>query len=173
MKTFEPRIFSYCQSSQSIGPPRPRQGTKSHNSYSASNICRLKNAPSTNRATLDGFLRKQDYQLSFPSINMMFWGIYGCVGLVRLRSAYTIRPLVRSYGVISTCTFSPIPTQIRFLRILPETVAVTVCPFSSCTENIVFGILSKTTPEKTITSSFAMLLLYYSFGKSQIWNAGQ
>jgi hypothetical protein len=45
---------------------------------------------------------------------------------------------------------------MRALRIFPHIVANIIWPFSKRTRNIVFGNLSSTTPEKTITSSFAM-----------------
>lgn len=74
----------------------------------------------------------------------------------RLRSTNVMRPLSKSYGVISTRTRSPTFTQIRALRILPHTVANISCPFSNFTRNIVFGNLSSTVPVKTMTSSFAI-----------------
>ena len=82
-------------------------------------------------------------------------------GVGRLRSTNVMRPLSKSYGVISTRTFSPTLTHMRALRILPHTVAKISCPFSNFTRNIVFGNLSSTVPVKTITSSFAMVK--YSF----------
>ena len=73
-----------------------------------------------------------------------------------VRSTNVMRPLSKSYGVISTWTFSPALTQMRALRIFPHIVANIIWPFSRRTRNIVFGNLSSTVPEKTITSSFAM-----------------
>jgi len=74
----------------------------------------------------------------------------------RFRSTNVMRPLSKSYGVISTRTCSPTLTQMRALRIFPHTVAKISCPFSSFTRNMVLGNLSSTTPLNTITSSFAI-----------------
>ena len=81
---------------------------------------------------------------------------FGVSGDAILRSMNVMRPLSKSYGVISTRTFFPTLTQIRFLRIFPQTVAMMSWPLSSFTRNIVFGNLSVTVPVKTITSSFAI-----------------
>ena len=83
------------------------------------------------------------------------FSVFSAVG--RVRSTNVMRPLSKSYGVISTRTFSPTLTQMRNLRILPHTVAKISCPFSKRTRNIVFGNLSITVPLKTITSSFAIV----------------
>src|SRR3954452_18162919 len=66
-----------------------------------------------------------------------------------------MRPLVRSYGVISTSTSSPVSTRIRFLRILPAVWPRTSWPFSSFTRNIALGNSSTTCPRISSNSSLA------------------
>src|SRR5690349_24633108 len=67
-----------------------------------------------------------------------------------------MRPLVRSYGVISTKTLSPASTRIRFLRILPAVWAMISCPFSSFTRKVALGSNSLTVPGNSRSSSFAI-----------------
>src|SRR5437763_8828823 len=67
-----------------------------------------------------------------------------------------MRPLVRSYGVISTRTWSPASTRMRFLRIRPAVWAMISCSFSSLTRNVAFGSSSVTTPGNSNSSSFAI-----------------
>src|SRR5689334_5523959 len=67
-----------------------------------------------------------------------------------------MRPLLRSYGVISTVTRSPASTRMRFLRILPEVWARIVWSLSSFTRNIALGSNSSTTPLNSIRSSLAI-----------------
>src|SRR5690349_14691598 len=50
-----------------------------------------------------------------------------------------MRPRVRSYGVISTCTRSPGRMRIRCMRSLPLECARTLWPLSSVTRNMAFG----------------------------------
>src|SRR5580692_839011 len=68
-----------------------------------------------------------------------------------------IRPLERSYGVISTLTLSPTKTRMRFLRILPEVWVRTSWPFSSFTRNIALGKSSVTVPSNSSNSSLAIV----------------
>src|SRR6185312_11073459 len=70
-----------------------------------------------------------------------------------------MRPLVRSYGVISTRTLSPASTLMRFLRIRPAVWAMISCSFSSFTLNVALGSSSVTTPGNSSISSFAIRLL--------------
>src|SRR5262245_7033690 len=67
-----------------------------------------------------------------------------------------MRPLVRSYGVISTRTLSPASTRMRFLRMRPAVWAMISCSFSSLTRNVAFGSSSVTTPGNSSSSSFAI-----------------
>src|SRR6266699_1427424 len=67
-----------------------------------------------------------------------------------------MRPLVRSYGVISTRTLSPASTRMRFLRMRPAVWAMISCSFSSLTRNVAFGSSSVTTPGNSSNSSFAI-----------------
>src|SRR5215510_2496846 len=67
-----------------------------------------------------------------------------------------MRPLVRSYGVISTSTLSPASTRMRFLRMRPAVWAMISCSFSSLTRNVAFGSSSVTTPGNSKSSSFAI-----------------
>src|SRR5215469_220969 len=67
-----------------------------------------------------------------------------------------MRPLVRSYGVISTRTLSPASTRMRFLRMRPAVWAMISCSFSSLTRNVAFGSSSVTTPGNSKSSSFAI-----------------
>src|ERR1700722_19801913 len=75
-----------------------------------------------------------------------------------------MRPRLKSYGVISTCTRSPGRMRILCIRILPELWASTLWPFSNSTRNIAFGSGSITVPSRTIASSFGFgsdsLLVY-------------
>ncbi len=57
-----------------------------------------------------------------------------------------MRPLVRSYGVISTVTRSPAKMRILFIRILPERWASIIWPLSNFTRNVPAGKHSSTTP---------------------------
>src|SRR6476661_8943800 len=66
-----------------------------------------------------------------------------------------MRPLVRSYGVISTSTSSPVSTRMRFLRILPAVWPRISWPFSSSTRNIALGSNSTTLPRISSNSSLA------------------
>src|SRR5690606_15808261 len=70
-----------------------------------------------------------------------------------------MRPLVRSYGVISTSTLSPVSTRMRFLRMRPAVWAMISCSFSSLTRNIALGSNSVTTPGNSSTSSFGIRYL--------------
>src|SRR5271166_5011682 len=70
-----------------------------------------------------------------------------------------MRPLVRSYGVISTRTLSPASTRMRFLRILPAVWAMISWSFSSLTRNVAFGSSSTTNPGNSSSSSFDIGLL--------------
>src|SRR5215472_3421887 len=74
-----------------------------------------------------------------------------------------MRPLVKSYGVISTRTLSPASTRMRFLRMRPAVWAMISCSFSSLTRNVAFGSNSVTTPGNSKSSSFA--IRYLTFGK--------
>src|SRR6476661_2922698 len=65
-----------------------------------------------------------------------------------------MRPRVRSYGESSTLTRSPCRTRIRNRRILPQSVAITSCPFSSATRNVVLGRTSLIVPSSSSASSF-------------------
>ena len=65
-----------------------------------------------------------------------------------------MRPLSRSYGVISTLTLSPTKILIRFFFIFPDACARILCPFSSSTLNIVLGKTSNTEPLNSTKSSF-------------------
>src|SRR5581483_4854003 len=67
-----------------------------------------------------------------------------------------MRPLVRSYGVISTSTLSPASTRMRFLRMRPAVCAMISCSFSSLTRKVAFGSSSVTTPGNSNSSSFAI-----------------
>src|SRR5437763_8314215 len=67
-----------------------------------------------------------------------------------------MRPLVRSYGVISTRTLSPASTRMRFFRIRPAVWAMISCSFSSFTRNVAFGSNSVTTPGNSSSSSLAI-----------------
>ena len=69
-----------------------------------------------------------------------------------------MRPLVRSYGVISTTTLSPCNTRMRFLRILPAVCARISWSFSNFTRNIALGRTSLITPLNSIRSSFDILI---------------
>src|SRR6476661_6498992 len=73
-----------------------------------------------------------------------------------------MRPLVRSYGVISTNTSSPVSTRMRFLRILPAVWPRTSWPFSSFTRNIALGRSSTTCPRISSSSSLAKRFLSVS-----------
>src|SRR5690625_6068257 len=48
---------------------------------------------------------------------------------------------------------------MKCMRILPETCAKTVWPFSSSTLNIAFGSVSVTVPSTSIASSFTIMLV--------------
>ena len=63
-----------------------------------------------------------------------------------------IRPLDKSYGVISTLTLSPGKILMKFFLILPEMCAKISWSFSSFTRNIAFGIDSIIVPSNSITS---------------------
>src|SRR6478672_13139011 len=73
-----------------------------------------------------------------------------------------MRPLVKSYGVISTSTSSPVSTRMRFLRILPAVWPRTSWPFSSFTRNIALGRSSTTCPRISSSSSLAKRFLSVS-----------
>src|SRR3977135_4216738 len=45
---------------------------------------------------------------------------------------------------------------MKFMRILPDTCASTLCPFSSSTRNMAFGSGSTTVPSTKIVSSFGL-----------------
>jgi hypothetical protein len=79
---------------------------------------------------------------------------YGLVGGGVSGSRKIMRAFVRSYGEISTLTRSPGTIRIKFLRILPEICASTMCPFDNFSRNIVPGKTSTTTPSVTIDCSF-------------------
>src|SRR6185369_14416863 len=66
-----------------------------------------------------------------------------------------MRPLVRSYGVSSTRTSSPVRTRMRFLRILPAVWPRISWPFSRRTRNIALGSSSTTCPRISSNSSLA------------------
>lgn len=68
----------------------------------------------------------------------------------------TMRPLVKSYGDISTVTRSPGKILIKFILILPETCAKTVCPLANSTLNCVLGKASLTVASSQMGSSFAI-----------------
>src|ERR1700691_1622020 len=70
-----------------------------------------------------------------------------------------MRPLARSYGVISTSTLSPASTRMRFLRMRPAVCAMISCSFSSLTRKVAFGSSSVTTPGNSKSSSFAIRYL--------------
>src|SRR5438067_3661928 len=70
-----------------------------------------------------------------------------------------MRPLVRSYGVSSTSTSSPVRTRIRFLRILPAVWPRISWPFSSSTRNMALGSSSTTRPRISRSSSLAIHVL--------------
>src|SRR5271157_178630 len=67
-----------------------------------------------------------------------------------------MRPRVKSYGESSTATLSPARIRMKFLRILPETCASTLCLFSSSTRNIALGSGSITVAITSIASSFEL-----------------
>src|SRR3982751_5931004 len=71
-----------------------------------------------------------------------------------------MRPLVRSYGVSSTSTSSPVRTRMRFLRIFPAVWPRTSWPFSRRTRNIALGSSSTTCPRISSNSSLAKLSLF-------------
>src|SRR5271166_60836 len=73
-----------------------------------------------------------------------------------------MRPLVRSYGVISTRTLSPASTRMRFLRILPAVWAIISWSFSSLTRKVALGSNSTTNPGNSNSSSFDIGLLLVS-----------
>jgi hypothetical protein len=65
-----------------------------------------------------------------------------------------IRPLVKSYGVISTTTRSPGKTRIMLTRIFPDKWPTIVCPESNWTRKIALGKFSRTLPSSSIKSFF-------------------
>ena len=68
-----------------------------------------------------------------------------------------MRPFVRSWGLISTVTLSPVVILMKCLRILPEMWPRTSWPFVSRTRYIVAGSTFTTSPLATIRLlSFAM-----------------
>src|SRR5215813_9896089 len=67
-----------------------------------------------------------------------------------------MRPLVKSYGVISTRTLSPANTRMRFLRMRPAVWAMISCSFSSLTRKVALGSSSVTTPGNSSNSSFVI-----------------
>src|SRR5688572_23169772 len=67
-----------------------------------------------------------------------------------------MRPRVKSYGDNSTVTLSPGRMRIKCMRILPETWARTLWPFSSSTRNMALGSGSTIFPSIWIFSSFAI-----------------
>lgn len=71
---------------------------------------------------------------------------------------YVILPRVRSYGVSSTRTLSPGSILIKFLRILPEICANTLCPLSSSTRNMALGKDSRMVPSNSMTPCFVTQL---------------
>ena len=68
-----------------------------------------------------------------------------------------IRPLDRSYGVISTSTLSPASTRMRNFRIFPAIRAMISWSFSRRTKNIALGNFSITVPVNSSSSSLAIL----------------
>src|SRR5579859_1156501 len=66
-----------------------------------------------------------------------------------------MRPLVRSYGVVSTVTRSPARMRMRFFFIRPEVYASTSCPLSKATRKRASGRTSLTTPSNSTRSSLA------------------
>src|SRR3954453_6027191 len=78
-----------------------------------------------------------------------------------------MRPLVRSYGVISTSTSSPVRTRMRFLRIFPAVWPRTSWPFSRRTRNIALGSSSTTCPRISSNSSLAKRFLSQKRKKSR------
>src|SRR5579883_1070270 len=69
-----------------------------------------------------------------------------------------MRPLVRSYGEISSETRSPFMILMRLRRSRPAMVARMVLPASSSTENIPALNFSTTLPITSIASSFGKLV---------------
>src|SRR6185437_12703330 len=67
-----------------------------------------------------------------------------------------MRPLVRSYGVISIMTLSPVNTRMRFLRILPAVWAMISWPFCRSTRKVALGKSSLTVPSNSSNSSLAI-----------------
>src|SRR3954451_335184 len=78
-----------------------------------------------------------------------------------------MRPLVRSYGVSSTSTSSPVSTRMRFLRILPAVWPRISWPFSRRTRNIALGSSSTTVPRISSSSSLAKRSLFVRGKKSR------
>src|SRR5690606_4464504 len=70
---------------------------------------------------------------------------------------YVILPRVKSYGDNSTVTLSPGKMRMLWIRILPDTCAITVCPLSSSTTNFVLGKISLTFASTSIKSSLAII----------------
>src|ERR1700737_469235 len=64
-----------------------------------------------------------------------------------------MRPWVRSYGESSTSTRSPGRMRMKFIRILPDTRASTLCPLLSSTRKKALGSGSTTTPSTSMASS--------------------
>src|SRR6202790_166411 len=79
-----------------------------------------------------------------------------------------MRPRFRSYGESSTATLSPDRMRMKFLRILPETCARTLCLFSSSTRNMALGNGSMTVPITSMASSLELpeSSFFLSFGSS-------
>src|SRR5512134_3778646 len=69
-----------------------------------------------------------------------------------------MRPLLRSYGDISSVTLSPARMRMRCLRILPDAYAITSLPLASVTRKRVSGNTSLTVPSISISSSLGMSL---------------
>src|SRR6202042_1085323 len=67
-----------------------------------------------------------------------------------------MRPLVRSYGVISIITLAPVRTRMRFLRILPAVWAMISWPFCKRTRKVALGSNSLTVPSNSSNSSLAI-----------------
>ncbi len=68
-----------------------------------------------------------------------------------------MRPFVRSVGLISTVTLSPVVILMKCRRIFPEICPKTSWPFSSRTRYIVAGSTLTTSPDTVIRSlSFAI-----------------
>src|SRR5437588_11609363 len=71
-----------------------------------------------------------------------------------------MRPRVRSYGDNTTLTLSPGTMRTKFIRMRPERVARTSCFSSISTLNMALGRASITLPSTSISSFFAIFVLF-------------